>query len=131
MPPKKSKMSEAALQTHIAKLLNSYAKPNICWFACPNGEQRSAKTGQRLKQQGVRAGAADLCFVIEGKFVGLELKTEVGIVSKAQHKFREDCERAGGIYLVAFGLEQAISKLIDMEVFRPNIHISTKGLTDV
>jgi hypothetical protein len=129
MPTKrKAKMSEATLQTHIAKLLNSYAKPNICWFACPNGEQRSAKTGQRLKQQGVRTGAADLMFIKAGQFIGLELKTEIGAMSKAQHQFKEDLERAGGIYLVAFGLEAAISLLIDLEVFRPNIHISTKGL---
>ena len=121
-------MSEAALQTHVCKLLNAFAKPDIIFWACPNGEARSAKTGARLKQQGVKAGAPDLCFVIDRHFIGLELKVETGKMSNAQIKFQEDLERAGGGYLVAFGLEQAISKLIAMGVFRENIHINVKGL---
>ncbi len=121
-------LSEAALQTHVAKLLTAYGRQDVCWFACPNGEQRSAKTGQRLKQQGVKAGAPDLCFIIDGQFIGLELKTERGIISSKQIQFQEDIERAGGGYLVAYGLEHAISKLIAMEAFRPNIHINVKGL---
>src|ERR1017187_2396055 len=112
MSSKRAKMSEAALQTHVCKLLYAYGRQDICWFAVPNGEQRSAKTGQRLKQQGVRSGAADLCFVIDGRFVGLELKTETGVLSKAQLTFSEDVARAGGYYFVAFGFENAISILI-------------------
>ena len=67
-------------------------------------------------------------FVKAGQFIGLELKTEVGCLSKKQEQFQEDLERAGGFYHVAFGLEDAIKTLIDMEVFRPNIHINVKGL---
>jgi elongation factor P hydroxylase len=121
-------MSEAYLQTHVCKLLTAYARPEVCWWACPNGEQRSAKTGQRLKQQGVKAGAPDLMFVVGGGFYGLELKTEVGLMSPKQHVFREDLMRAGGTYHVARGLEQAIARLIEMGVFRPNIHINVTGL---
>ena len=128
MPKPKAKMSEANLQTHICKLLTAYGRTDICWFAVPNGEKRSRKTGARLKQQGVKAGAPDLCFVVDGSFIGLELKTEVGVHSDAQLKFQEDLERAGGGYLVAYGLEQAISKLIALGAFRPNIHINVKGL---
>jgi len=109
-------MSEAALQTHVCKLLNAYARHDICWFAVPNGERRDPKTASRLKQQGVRAGAADLCFVIDGLMVGLELKTETGKPSKAQLGFREDLERAGGRYCCAFGLNEAIAALIDINV---------------
>ena len=125
---KKAKMSEAALQTHVCKLLTAYGRYEICWWACPNGEQRNPKTAARLKQQGVRAGAADLMFVIDHLFHGLELKTEIGTLSKAQLQFQEDLERAGGIYHVAFGLEQAIAALINMGLFRPNIHISLNEL---
>src|ERR1017187_72334 len=123
MSSKRAKMSEAALQTHVCKLLYAYGRPDILWFAVPNGEQRSAKTGQRLKQQGVRAGAADLCFVIDGQFIGLELKTEVGTLSKAQHQFKEDLDRAGGHYYAAFCLEQDIAVLIEIDVFRANVHV--------
>ena len=67
-------------------------------------------------------------FVIDGRIFGLELKTEVGTLSKVQFAFGEDLARAGGEYLFAFGLEQAISVLIDIKAFRPNIHINVKGL---
>jgi hypothetical protein len=121
-------MSEAVLQTHCAKLLYAYGRNDICWFAVPNGEKRSLKTAARLKQQGVLPGAADICFVIDHLFHGVELKTEIGKMSKVQHQFKEDCERAGGHYHVAFGLEQAVKVLIDIEAFRPNIHINTANL---
>ena len=121
-------MSEAALQTHCAKLLYAFGRSDICWFAVPNGEKRSPKTAARLKQQGVLRGAADLCFVIDRKFIGVELKTEIGTVSKAQHQFKEDCERAGGFYFVAFGLNEAISVLITIRAFRPDVHINTSNL---
>lgn len=124
-------MSEAMLQTHCAKLLYAYSRPEIVWWACPNGEQRNPKTAARLKQQGVRAGAADLMFVIDHIFHGLELKTEIGTMSKAQHQFKEDVERAGGHYHVAFGLEQTVAKLIELEVFHPLAHISVTELTNV
>lgn len=125
---RKAKMSEAALQTHCVKLLTAYGRQDICWFAVPNGEARSPKTGQRLKQQGVRAGAPDLCFIIDGHFVGLELKTETGKLSAKQIQFQEDLERAGGSYRLGYGLELAVAALIDIRAFRPNIHINTSKL---
>ena len=131
MARRKPKMSEENLQVHVCKLLTAFGRPDIVWFVVPNGEKRSRKTGARLKQQGVKAGAPDLCFIIDEQFIGLELKTEVGIHSDAQLKFQEDLERAGGGYLVAYGLEQAISKLIALGAFRPNVHINVKGLTEV
>ena len=121
-------MSEGALQTHLCKLLNSYARPDICWFAVPNGEKRSRKTAARLKQQGVRPGVSDLCFVIDNQFIGLELKTETGKQSEAQEQFQENAERAGGRYICAQGLEEAIAALINIGAFRPNIHINVPKL---
>src|ERR1035437_10273309 len=111
-------MSEAACQTHLCKLLYAYGRPDICWFAVPNGEKRSPKTAERLKQQGVRPGAADLCFVIDSEFIGLELKTETGKMSSAQEQFEEDAKRAGGRYCCAYGLNEAIAALIDIGAFR-------------
>ena len=122
------KMSEGVLQTHVCKLLNAYGRYDIAWWACPNGEQRNPKTAARLKQQGVRAGAADLMLVIDHLFHGLELKTELGHLSKAQEQFQEDLERAGGIYHVAYGLGEAVGILTDIEAFKPGVKISAKGL---
>lgn len=116
------------MQTHVCKLLYAYGRYDICWFAVPNGEQRNPKTAARLKQQGVRAGAQDMAFIIDHIFHALELKTETGKLSKAQTQFQEDLERAGGVYHVAYGLNEAIVALIDIDAFRPNIHISLGNL---
>lgn len=121
-------MSEAALQQHCVKLLNSYARPEIEWHAVPNGERRDKKTAQRLKSSGVQAGVADLMFLIDGKNIALELKTEIGRMSGEQKKFQERFERAGGRYCCAYGLNEAIAALIDIGAFRPNVHVNVKGL---
>lgn len=125
---RKITLSETAIQQHCAKLLNSYARSDIEWHHVPNGEKRDKKTAQRLKSMGVQSGVADLCFVIDKKPIAVELKTEIGTQSKAQYEYQERFERAGGKYYLARGLEEAIAALININAFRPNIHINVKGL---
>jgi hypothetical protein len=121
MAPRTAQLSEAALQQHVVKLLQAYARPDVCWFAVPNGELRNYKVGVKLKQAGLRAGAADLAFLIDARFHALELKTEIGTLSPKQLTFKEDVERAGGLFHVAFGLDQALGVLQGINVFRPGI----------
>jgi hypothetical protein len=116
-------MSETELQAQLVKLLEAYGRYDICWWACPNGEWRGWKAGKRLKLLGVRAGASDLMFMIDHMFHVVELKTETGSLSKSQEQFKEDLERAGGIFHCAYGLNEAIACLTDIEAFRPNINI--------
>lgn len=118
---RRASMSEQALQEHVVKLLNAYARPDVCWFAVPNGELRNYRTGVKLKAAGLRAGASDLIFVIEGRTHAVELKTEIGTLSAKQLAFREDLERAGGFFHSAFGLVEAIGVLKGLNAFRPNI----------
>jgi hypothetical protein len=118
-------LSESALQEHIVKLLNAYARHDICWWHCPNGDLRAWKVGARLKQAGLRPGVADLNFVIDGRFHALELKTEIGTLSGKQLAFAEDLERAGGIFHSAFGLDQALGVLLAISAFRPGITFNT------
>jgi hypothetical protein len=122
---RRATMSEAALQQHVVKLLNAFARPDIAWWHVPNGELRNHKVGAKLKLAGLRPGAADLSFVIDGRFHAVELKTEIGTLSAAQLSFREDLERAGGFFHVAFGLDQAIGVLKGLSAFRPNVSITT------
>jgi hypothetical protein len=122
---RQAKMSEQALQQQIVKLLNAYARPDICWFAVPNGELRNYRTGVKLKAAGLRAGASDLAFIIEGRFHAVELKTEIGTLSAKQLSFREDLERAGGFFHTAFGLDQALGVLKGINAFRPGISFSS------
>ena len=93
---KRATMSEAALQRHVVRLLQTFGRPDVCFWHCPNGELRHRNVGAKLKLAGVRAGVADLNLVIDGRFHALELKTEIGALSEAQYLFGEDIERAGG-----------------------------------
>lgn len=127
---KTATLSERVLQEHVVKLLNAYARPDICWFAVPNGELRNHKVGVQLKAAGLRAGAADLSFVIDGRFHAVELKTEIGTLSAKQLSFREDLERAGGFFHVAFGLQEALGVLSGIRAFRPNITLSPTTADD-
>lgn len=123
-------MTENILHQNIVKLLNAYARHDICWWHCPNGEKRDARTAGRLKKLGVISGAPDLMFVVDRRFHGLELKTYKGIVSRAQHGFKITLERAGGFYHVAFGLEQAIGVMMGIKVFRTGISFATSNALD-
>lgn len=46
-------------------------------------------------------GSADLIACISGRFVGIEVKSSVGIQSKEQRAFQSAVERCGGIYILA------------------------------
>ncbi|MCC7253836.1 hypothetical protein [Hyphomicrobium sp.] len=125
MTPRRPSLSEADLQQHVVKLLNAYGRPDVCWWSCPNGELRNWKVGVRLKEQGLRAGASDLMFVIDGRFHAVELKIEIGTLSGKQLAFAEDLQRAGGFAHVAFGLDDAIGVLKAIGAFRAGINFST------
>jgi hypothetical protein len=125
MTARRAQLSESSLQQHVVKLLQAYGRSDVCWFAIPNGELRNHKVGVQLKLAGLRAGAADLFFVIDGRAHAVELKTEIGTLSPKQLSFREDLERAGGFFHVAFGLQEAIGLLTGLQAFRPNITLTT------
>lgn len=125
MPRRQPAISESALQQHVVKLLNAYARPDIAYWHCPNGELRNWKVGVKLKAAGLRAGASDLMLLIDGHFHALELKTEVGVASGKQIEFGEAIERAGGSFHVAFGLDQAIGVLRGIGAFRDGLTFST------
>ena len=104
-------MTEAELQEHVVHLMRAYGRPEVCWFAVANGEQRSRSVGARLKRQGVIAGAPDMVFLIKGVFYGIELKTNIGKVSTLQRMFGNWIEAAGGTYHVCYGIYQAFDCL--------------------
>lgn len=111
--------SEFALQKYVVDLLRFFAKPRVLWFAVPNGEYRSPRTGARLKAQGVRAGVADLVIVgPRGLVHFLELKTKRGTLSEVQRIFADDCIINDCPYSVARSPEDARSTLINWDVIR-------------
>ena len=101
-------MSELDLQKFVVALLRLNAADRVMWFAVPNGESRSARTGAKLKAMGVRPGVADLVIVLPGgKAAFLELKAEGGRVSQSQKVFRTFCELNGAPYAVASSTGEA------------------------
>lgn len=113
-------LSESQIQEQLVNLLHLYASPDVCWWACPNGDFRHPRVGARLKRQGVRPGASDLMFVVEHMFHGLELKSDTGSQTDTQREFARSLEKAGGVYHIAYGLNEAFDVLRDIGVFRPD-----------
>lgn len=80
----------------------------------PNGGTRDAIEGRHLKQQGVKAGAPDLCLpVARGQYHGLyiEMKTEKGRTSDAQEWWGERLLAQGYMWEVCHGWESAVRVL--------------------
>jgi len=56
-------------------------------------------------------GAPDIIAVIKGKYVGIECKFRNGKQSQNQKNFQEDLEKAGGRYLLVYGVDELAEKL--------------------
>jgi hypothetical protein len=121
---------EDTIQQHAVKFLTAFGRADVAWFAVPNGEKRHASVGAKLKRQGVRTGAPDLVFLIDGHFHGVELKALKGSPSPAQIAFRLDIERAGGSYHLCRGLDEAIACFEAISVLQPNIRLRFPATAD-
>lgn len=86
---------EQILQQQVASYLH-LAAPSLIWWHTPNGGARSKAEAAILKSMGVRAGVADLAFILTGARIGfIELKATNGRATPAQKTFRADCEMQG------------------------------------
>lgn len=112
---------ETEIQCRVVELLESYARPDIVWFAVPNGGHRFKRIAYELKRMGLRAGAPDLVFLVKGRFHGVELKAPHGRLEKTQEAFGFGIERAGGTYSVVFGFDNTVRHLISLDVFTPGV----------
>lgn len=73
------------------------------FFAVPNGGRRDAWTARIMKDEGVRAGVADLILLLPRGGYGalaVEMKTPKGKQSAEQKRFQMLCERHGICYVV-------------------------------
>jgi hypothetical protein len=73
----------------------------VCYWAVPNGGNRSKSEAGRLKAEGVKAGVPDITVVHDGMYYGLEVKkpstmTPKGYLSKAQKNMIKIIEDVGG-----------------------------------
>lgn len=118
-------MTEDDLQQHVVHLMRSHGRPDVCWFAVPNGEQRKQSIGAKLKRAGVTAGAPDMVFLVGGIFHGVELKTLAGRATTLQREFGKWIEVAGGYYHICHGIDQTFQCLQRIGCLLPNVRISS------
>lgn len=85
-------------------------------FHVPNGGERNPIVGGQMVALGARKGVPDLMLpVARGPYHGLflEIKAEDGSVSDHQRRWLADLEAEGYRAVVAYGLEEARSALLD------------------
>jgi hypothetical protein len=62
------------------------------------------KTFRKLPKY-ARKGWPDICLITNGKFYGIEVKTDVGRLSPEQKEFGSEIIRNGGMYVVARSID--------------------------
>jgi len=103
---------EHAMQATLMDYLAIQYRYELYAFAIPNAGQRSPRIGKRMKDEGMRAGVADICVMLKGgKVIWVELKTAKGRLSPAQKDFRLICRSLGHTYLLARSVSEAIDLL--------------------
>jgi hypothetical protein len=104
--------SETQIQRTFVEWLQWNRAPGLVWYAIPNEGLRNARTGARLKAQGMRAGTPDMAFVLPGgRAAFIEFKTPKGRLSADQRHFALTCERLGIPHRVCRSSDEAIAAL--------------------
>lgn len=111
--------SEHKIQASLIQYLTINARPEIFYFAVPNGGLRNIRVAQMMKAEGLRAGVADLCFMLpQGRCAWLELKTAKGSLSDQQHGFKNRCRELGHFWAMARSIDEALPHLAAWNVLR-------------
>lgn len=90
--------------------------PNLALllFAVPNGGRRDAKTGARMKYEGVVRGVVDLILLIPKKGYAslcIEMKTPKGVQSEEQRKWQREAEKYRNRYVVCRSLPEFMKEV--------------------
>lgn len=111
LPSKKKERPEARFQKSVIQVVQLTHEPGVLWFSIPNEGKRSERLGAELKAMGLRAGVADLCFIINGRAHFLELKSKDGKQTPEQLGFAADCAIAGAHYVLVRNISEALEQL--------------------
>lgn len=101
-------MTEKATQ----KLIIDYLKAKrIFHFRANTGAVKADYFGKKRLIRFGTPGCADILCCFRGRFVGIEVKSEKGKQTKLQQMWQESLENAGGLYILAFCLEDVTNAL--------------------
>jgi len=106
-------VSERLIQRALFDHIGWRKNPGWLFWSTPNGGKRSLSLGADLKRQGMTAGIGDVSALSPvGGYYELELKAEYGRLSPAQRERLEALRTSGCQAEVAYGLDDALAKLI-------------------
>lgn len=91
-----------------------YPKLALLMFAVPNGGRRDAKSGARMKHEGVVKGVADLILLIPKKGYAslcIEMKTPKGVQSDNQKEWQREAEKYRNRYVVCHSLQEFMNEV--------------------
>jgi hypothetical protein len=117
---------ERATQIALADTLDKYGglAPGWEWFAIPNGELRTDKTGALLKRMGAKAGVLDMEFLSPvGKPYFLELKRGKAPLKEEQLAFLDRQYKRGVTCAVARSYKEAIDILKGWGAVRATVSV--------
>jgi len=104
--------TEHQFQSSLCQLLDVQARPDMIWFAIPNGGHRHIAVAKMMKDEGVKRGIPDLAFFFpEGRCAFLELKVKDGQLSKHQREFRDRVQALGHTWGIAKTWDDAMTFL--------------------
>lgn len=120
-PKARRQYPERQIQKALVLRLELMAHPACLYFAIPNGElgdiseltAEELRLKKKLREIGVTIGAADLCFIFEGKVLFLELKRLKGKPSDDQDEFGAQAKVAGAEYFVCDNIDDAVALLVE------------------
>lgn len=96
-------MTEGQLQDRVRLILGA---DRACCFWRNNVGLAVTDRGAKIKF-GLFPGSSDLVGLFRGRFVGVELKTEIGRQSKEQKTWQKCVEDHGGIYAIVRSEDEA------------------------
>jgi hypothetical protein len=102
---------EWAEQTTLAAQLAELLDPARVFWTAVDNQPWSKVAGILRKRRGCRSGTPDLLILHKGKLIGLEMKSRIGRVSRAQKEVRLEILRAGGIWWLCRNCRSALVAL--------------------
>jgi hypothetical protein len=112
-PKKMRQYQESVDQKAVVKWLRE--RPDWMVIRCENAAKRTPSQAARDKALGMEPGAPDLFLIHKRWPVFLEMKSIGGVVSEAQTAVHNELAHRGMCVLVAFGSEDAIRQLEEIE----------------
>ena len=119
MTPKQLKKSSVPTEYEEQIKLAEYLDiKGYLWCHVPNGGNRDAKTGAKMKKQGVKPGVPDVLIFLPKSGIAIELKRSNGVpsdVRDTQKKWLTELESRDWLTKVAFGADDAIEWLKELD----------------